>query len=1299
MGDSEEKAQERKRPSWEPLAPEQDESLAPQPASQSRAGLLQSRYGNAALANSFVADSAPTKSPADALAIQSTYGNSRIANLAKTRGIVAPSLQPKPETDRQYREITKITSGAAEATEQQIITKRGTAPASKQTSPTAKGDATPVSLAQGQQLKRAGKINGNKPSASAETTSKPAGPAAETSAEAPASDTAKKPVIDTKVTKAKPAKTPAGTTPGTTGAEGGQPVAAAGGTRGGGGGAHARGGAGAGGGGAAKKAALDTSSSEALLDSLANVPASSFGQALSDAQSAAADVQQRERDEVQAEFPEVSVPTGLPRRDALPEKGAPQVQPGEAPEMTSEGSGGPLPDSGVPVATGPLPASHVATHVNEPQAAEEESWWEWLWGAVRGFLTQISTSDPNLSTSAGPRPKVELSGDSDPSQMSGYEQQSNASVQNARTQADAATTADFGENDIYPTVPQATIKPELSPSGLPAAEGGQPLASDLSPDVLAAFDAGAAPIISQKVEEQAAQYREAQAGYEQESVAAREDSMKQLDEETERVRVEQEGVQGQARADVEGQRVAWKVRNKKAQEDFTIQSAAKRAETQNQIDEKVRDTDKRVDDEMTKAEKQAEAEKRKTEAEAAAKKREAENKPRSFWDSVKGAIKSYFDTLISGINMLFDALRWLVKNILELAKEAVLAFIELVRIVIVGLIKVFGEVLKALVTVVLFAYPEIAAEIRNAIDGAVETAIELVNKAAEILKKIYAAIWDFLINTIDMLLRALQVLWTTALRLLSMIATGEIDELLRKLAILGEAMSMGMGMVEGEISKELIGFDLTQDLGPQLSEGGEAEEGKEGPPPADGGGAADQANLNFLLQDEIEEGQVQVDPVPEIEFDDELWDEFELEDGQEIFLGQEISPERSKEAVIQDLLAPIAEPEGTVTRPADESGNLDKEAQALDPEMKAIVQRAFTAKTKGERALVVLDLMWAGIKKYYRDTIEPNLWWIIPAAILAIAAVIALEIVTAGAVTAALPVILELIAAALLAADIARMSGHFATYLEKGMAEDKAGAARAFARGLAVGIVAVVMLALGEVAGKALKLVGKAFARAGRAVVAGAKATGKALVTGGKAIIKGVLHVGKLAIRLVKITARMIARGGKFLLERGKLIFKGISEAFAKGLKSFKDFFKRLKDFFGRFKGFSLERRGAFITVFAIFNPKIPIAILPAKGSFRDYRSTFFKAFPKLKGKVVVHHSIPRQIQTAYPGLFTEAEIHALQNLRGIPKAINADLHLSKINSAWFKFIRENPNATRRQILIMRSKIDKLFGSQFNPPV
>jgi len=97
------------------------------------------------------------------------------------------------------------------------------------------------------------------------------------------------------------------------------------------------------------------------------------------------------------------------------------------------------------------------------------------------------------------------------------------------------------------------------------------------------------------------------------------------------------------------------------------------------------------------------------------------------------------------------------------------------------------------------------------------------------------------------------------------------------------------------------------------------------------------------------------------------------------------------------------------------------------------------------------------------------------------------------------------------------------------------------------------------------------------------------------------------------------------------------------------------------------------------------------------YRDTFFAANPTLKGLVWVHHAIEQQVLRKYPGLFTRAELNALSNLRGIPKAINNKLHLSTMRKEWNAFYNANPAATRAQIEAQASTIDIKYGTQFAP--
>jgi hypothetical protein len=102
----------------------------------------------------------------------------------------------------------------------------------------------------------------------------------------------------------------------------------------------------------------------------------------------------------------------------------------------------------------------------------------------------------------------------------------------------------------------------------------------------------------------------------------------------------------------------------------------------------------------------------------------------------------------------------------------------------------------------------------------------------------------------------------------------------------------------------------------------------------------------------------------------------------------------------------------------------------------------------------------------------------------------------------------------------------------------------------------------------------------------------------------------------------------------------------------------------------------------------------------KDYRKTFFEAFPELKdGDYVIHHAIEQQVLKNLPGIVTESEIHSLLNLRGIPKSINSEVHLRRIRVEWDDFYLENPNPTKEQLLQKAKEIDDLLGVQFYPPV
>jgi hypothetical protein len=101
----------------------------------------------------------------------------------------------------------------------------------------------------------------------------------------------------------------------------------------------------------------------------------------------------------------------------------------------------------------------------------------------------------------------------------------------------------------------------------------------------------------------------------------------------------------------------------------------------------------------------------------------------------------------------------------------------------------------------------------------------------------------------------------------------------------------------------------------------------------------------------------------------------------------------------------------------------------------------------------------------------------------------------------------------------------------------------------------------------------------------------------------------------------------------------------------------------------------------------------------KEYRKTFFAHYPDARRDLVVHHAVEQQVLTKYPGLITEAELHSIENLRGIPNDINTELHLRNIRKEWKLFYAEHPQVTKQQLLDKATEIDNKFGHLFHPPL
>jgi hypothetical protein len=215
------------------------------------------------------------------------------------------------------------------------------------------------------------------------------------------------------------------------------------------------------------------------------------------------------------------------------------------------------------------------------------------------------------------------------------------------------------------------------------------------------------------------------------------------------------------------------------------------------------------------------------------------------------------------------------------------------------------------------------------------------------------------------------------------------------------------------------------------------------------------------------------------------------------------------------------------------------------------------------------------MKTFMGNWLRDNWGKLLLAVIGALVGIIAATIITGGAILAALPVIMKIVAAIFVGLAIMKAIEYLKTYLSEGWEKKVQPAARALANAVAVGIVELAM-ALGF-----------------RAIGVGLKAVGKAVKAGAKLAVTGVKRAATAAAAgiksLLKSGAKLVSRSGTTFIRSGKLIFKGLKSGFSKGVKKVKDLVSRLFAKF-RFRKFKITLRNRRFTLWGYINPWIKLA-------------------------------------------------------------------------------------------------------------
>jgi hypothetical protein len=858
-----------------------------------------------------------------------------------------------------------------------------------------------------------------------------------------------------------------------------------------------------------------------IIHGLADAAPSTAAAALAQAQAASGPALERQRAAAAEAVPELQAPTGLPAADvqrpepapppatAAPELAAPAGAPAEAAVPT-----GTVPEA-PPLATRPTVLAGGGGGSDQPPADQVLS------ESAQAELDSVDLPADAVPTTLGDRPTVDTTADS--AELGTKETEAAGFVGGEAATAAAGAEQDFGENAIYPRPTNEVLRAETPIKGQAPAPGGPPGQVVLSPDVAAGLDSSLKPVLAERLGAKAAEYDAGDDRYQADATAAQDKARTDIADLEAQATAQQTAEQQKAKAEVAQHRVQWRREVDEVHKDFSKKSAAERQSHEQQVGEAKRKGEQDAADAYKKAETDVAKEKADSEAKAAAKKKESEEESSGFWGWVKSKAKALIDALKSAINFIYDNLRKFVKAAFEFAKKVAMAAIDFARKAINGLIKAFGAVLKTFVSIALAAFPEIAARINAKIDKAVDKAVDAVNAAADWLKKGVAAVLDFLASTIDSILGLIQSIYNGILTVVGMIISGEFLELMRRLGYLVDAAKTVPDVFEQAGLEELLGTNLDEPLSPaELAQAGKSPPGAEGgpagqmpaPPWTPENVGVDEVDRNFELAPEVAQDVVeQTGESGTVEF------------------GTSTDPSRTMEAV-------IAEAGGA------QAGE-DVAAQKLPDD----------GLTPVERAKVRWELMKTGIAKWWSD----NWGKILLGTAAAILGFIALNIVTGGAITAAIGAIMGVLGPLFVGVTVLKLAGYVKDYVSQAWNGDIRGGGKSLAKALAAGAIELISWLTFKAAGAAMK--------------------------GAKALAKGV-------VRLAQKAASAIAKGIKFVIEKAKVVFAGLIRSAGKGIgkvvKKLTDLGEKLLEKL-RFRKFRIVVKGRWFAIEGWINPWIVI--------------------------------------------------------------------------------------------------------------
>jgi Domain of unknown function (DUF4157) len=281
-----------------------------------------------------------------------------------------------------------------------------------------------------------------------------------------------------------------------------------------------------------------------------------------------------------------------------------------------------------------------------------------------------------------------------------------------------------------------------------------------------------------------------------------------------------------------------------------------------------------------------------------------------------------------------------------------------------------------------------------------------------------------------------------------------------------------------------------------------------------------------------------------------------------------MSHEEETEMRLQQMMAQSRE------QMATQACTPPKSEGARGPEGAYPEESKFGPLTRGQRGRYTMDQMSSGMGHWWRC----NRNWLIPTIIGVIIVIVLAEILSGGAVTAALPAIFGALTPIMIGVAVLRASYYLGEYVYKSISGDIPGASKALARGFAVAAVEAIFALLGSATfWKSLR---GGVSSAGTAV----RRAGSSLVRGASRVVSGTVRAGTGLVRAIGRGGRYVLRTAGAVITRGKLMLQGIRGRIGQGIRTLEELGERLLSRL-RFRGFRIRLSRRWFFIDAYINP------------------------------------------------------------------------------------------------------------------